>query len=98
LLLAAGSIMLHTYAHVKMLTLGSAGWHQSAGAAPLLASSSAIMSTRLLLSSCLLFGPAGVQDWAHGWRLSLGLAAVPAFVLLAGGIMLPESPNSLIER
>ena len=40
----------------------------------------------------------GVQDWAHGWRLSLGLAAVPAFVLLAGGIMLPESPNSLIER
>ena len=40
----------------------------------------------------------GVQDWAHGWRLSLGLAAVPAFVLLAGGILLPESPNSLIER
>ncbi|KAL4857034.1 H(+)/hexose cotransporter 2 [Chlorella vulgaris] len=40
----------------------------------------------------------GVQDWAHGWRLSLGLAAVPAFVLLLGGIMLPESPNSLIER
>jgi len=41
---------------------------------------------------------AGVQDWAHGWRLSLGLAAVPALVLLAGGILLPESPNSLIER
>lgn len=40
----------------------------------------------------------GVQDWAHGWRLSLGLAAVPACVLLLGGIMLPESPNSLIER
>jgi sugar porter (SP) family MFS transporter len=40
----------------------------------------------------------GVQDWSHGWRLSLGLAAVPAFVLLAGGILLPESPNSLIER
>ncbi|PRW33672.1 H(+) hexose cotransporter 2 [Chlorella sorokiniana] len=40
----------------------------------------------------------GVQDWAHGWRLSLGLAAVPALVLLAGGILLPESPNSLIER
>ena len=40
----------------------------------------------------------GVQDWSHGWRLSLGLAAVPAFILLLGGIMLPESPNSLIER
>jgi MFS family permease len=35
-------------------------------------------------------------DW--GWRLSLGLAAVPAIVLLLGGIFLPESPNSLIER
>ncbi|KAI7844484.1 hypothetical protein COHA_001943 [Chlorella ohadii] len=43
-------------------------------------------------------GGPGVQDWAHGWRLSLGLAAVPALVLLAGGILLPESPNSLIER
>ncbi|PSC74912.1 H(+) hexose cotransporter 2 [Micractinium conductrix] len=40
----------------------------------------------------------GVQDKDHGWRLSLGLAAVPAGILLLGGIMLPESPNSLIER
>lgn len=39
-----------------------------------------------------------VQDWANGWRLSLGLAAVPAVVLFLGGIFLPESPNSLIER
>lgn len=49
-------------------------------------------------SAPLLCRPAGVQDWTHGWRLSLGLAAVPALVLLAGGILLPESPNSLIER
>ena len=34
----------------------------------------------------------------QGWRLSLGLAGVPACVLLLGGILLPESPNSLIER
>ena len=40
----------------------------------------------------------GVRNWADGWRLSLGLAAVPALILLAGGILLPESPNSLIER
>lgn len=33
-----------------------------------------------------------------GWRLSLGLAAVPAMLLLLGGLVLPESPNSLIER
>lgn len=40
----------------------------------------------------------GLQDVSWGWRLSLGLAGVPAAVLLVGGIMLPESPNSLIER
>jgi hypothetical protein len=39
-----------------------------------------------------------VVNWDEGWRLSLGLAAVPALVLFLGGIFLPESPNSLIER
>jgi hypothetical protein len=33
-----------------------------------------------------------------GWRISLGLAAVPASILTLGGIILPDSPNSLIER
>lgn len=33
-----------------------------------------------------------------GWRLSLGLAAAPAFVMTVGGILLPETPNSLVER
>ena len=35
---------------------------------------------------------------SQGWRLSLGLAGVPACALLLGGLLLPESPNSLIER
>lgn len=40
----------------------------------------------------------GAQDLAWGWRLSLGLAGVPAAILLVGSIVLPETPNSLIER
>ncbi|KAK4431822.1 Sugar carrier protein A [Sesamum alatum] len=37
-----------------------------------------------------------IHPW--GWRLSLGLAAGPAFVMTVGGVLLPETPNSLIER
>ena len=33
-----------------------------------------------------------------GWRLSLGFAFVPSFILCMGGIFLPDSPNSLLER
>ena len=37
-----------------------------------------------------------IHPW--GWRLSLGLAGVPAAVLTLGGLLLPDTPNSLIER
>lgn len=40
----------------------------------------------------------GTQDLSWGWRLSLGLAGVPATILLIGSVVLPETPNSLIER
>jgi sugar porter (SP) family MFS transporter len=40
----------------------------------------------------------GTQHLEWGWRLSLGIAFVPAFILFCGGILLPETPNSLIER
>ncbi|KAK9152504.1 hypothetical protein Syun_010813 [Stephania yunnanensis] len=33
-----------------------------------------------------------------GWRLSLGLAAVPAAIVLVGSMCLPDTPNSMIER
>jgi hypothetical protein len=33
-----------------------------------------------------------------GWRLSLGLAAVPALVFFVGSVLLPDSPNSLVQR
>ncbi|XP_031486114.1 sugar transport protein MST6-like [Nymphaea colorata] len=34
----------------------------------------------------------------YGWRISLALAAVPAIIMLAGTLFLPDTPNSLIER
>ncbi|KAL0442839.1 UNVERIFIED_CONTAM: Sugar carrier protein C [Sesamum latifolium] len=33
-----------------------------------------------------------------GWRLSLGGAMVPALIVTLGSLVLPETPNSLIER
>nr|GEU46944.1 sugar carrier protein A [Tanacetum cinerariifolium] len=34
----------------------------------------------------------------YGWRLSLGLAAAPALLMTVGGMLLPETPNSLIQQ
>ena len=34
----------------------------------------------------------------YGWRISLCGAGVPALILLIGGLILPDTPNSLIER
>ncbi|XP_006644256.1 sugar transport protein MST7 [Oryza brachyantha] len=33
-----------------------------------------------------------------GWRVSLGLAAVPAVIMAVGSIFLPDTPNSLLAR
>lgn len=33
-----------------------------------------------------------------GWRLSLGGAIVPALIITIGSLVLPETPNSMIER
>ncbi|XP_045821920.1 sugar transport protein 13-like, partial [Trifolium pratense] len=33
-----------------------------------------------------------------GWRLSLGLAGIPALLLTLGAILVVDTPNSLIER
>ncbi|KAF3451573.1 hypothetical protein FNV43_RR07668 [Rhamnella rubrinervis] len=33
-----------------------------------------------------------------GWRLSLGGAVVPALIISVGSLILPDTPNSLIER
>ncbi|KAK9793222.1 hypothetical protein WJX73_005399 [Symbiochloris irregularis] len=44
----------------------------------------------------LIINVAHATRW--GWRFSLGFAFVPSFLLFLGGVFLPDSPNSLLER
>ncbi|XP_015893050.2 sugar carrier protein A [Ziziphus jujuba] len=50
----------------------------------------------IFTANMINFGTQHLEKW--GWRLSLGLAAAPALLMTVGGILLPETPNSLIER
>ncbi|QHO59144.1 Sugar transport protein [Arachis hypogaea] len=43
-------------------------------------------------------GCANQMENGEGWRYSLGLAGVPAIMIIIGAMFLPDSPNSLIER
>ncbi|KAG6494861.1 hypothetical protein ZIOFF_042643 [Zingiber officinale] len=43
------------------------------------------------------YGTASIKG-GWGWRVSLGLAAVPAIIMSVGAFILPDTPNSLIER
>lgn len=50
----------------------------------------------ILLANLINYGTSKIQGW--GWRLSLGLAGIPAVMLTLGAIMVVDTPNSLIER
>lgn len=50
----------------------------------------------IFTANMINYGTEKLRPW--GWRLSLGLAAVPALFMTVGGLLLPETPNSLIER
>ncbi|XP_061375730.1 sugar transport protein 7-like isoform X2 [Gastrolobium bilobum] len=50
----------------------------------------------IFTANMINYGTQKIKPW--GWRLSLGLAAIPALLMTVGGIFLPETPNSLIER
>ncbi|KAA0061701.1 hypothetical protein IC582_009982 [Cucumis melo] len=51
----------------------------------------------ILFASLINYGTAKIKD-GWGWRLSLGLAGVPAGLLTIGALLVVETPNSLIER
>ncbi|GAB4831093.1 Transcription factor stp1 [Ancistrocladus abbreviatus] len=50
----------------------------------------------ILVANILNYFFAKVSNW--GWRLSLGGAMVPALIITVGSLLLPDTPNSLIER
>ncbi|XP_020413955.1 sugar carrier protein A [Prunus persica] len=50
----------------------------------------------IFIANMVNYGTQKLEPW--GWRLSLGLAIVPAIVMTVGGIFFLETPNSLIER
>ncbi|XP_004508393.1 sugar transport protein 7-like isoform X1 [Cicer arietinum] len=50
----------------------------------------------IFIANMINFGTQKIKPW--GWRLSLGVAAIPALMMTIGGILIPETPNSLVER
>lgn len=50
----------------------------------------------ILVANFVNYGVEKIHPW--GWRLSLGLAVVPALIMFLGGLALPETPNSLVEQ
>ncbi|XP_052191045.1 sugar transport protein 13-like [Diospyros lotus] len=51
----------------------------------------------ILFANLVNYGTAKIKG-GWGWRLSLGLAAVPAVLLTLGALFVVDTPNSLIER
>ncbi|KAK4485169.1 hypothetical protein RD792_007811 [Penstemon davidsonii] len=51
----------------------------------------------ILVANLLNYGFAKIKG-GWGWRLSLGGAMVPALIITVGSLILPETPNSMIER
>ncbi|KAF8400862.1 hypothetical protein HHK36_014165 [Tetracentron sinense] len=50
----------------------------------------------ILVANIINYFTEKIHPW--GWRLSLGLATVPALLMFVGGLFLPETPNSLVEQ
>ncbi|KAJ4951590.1 hypothetical protein NE237_028422 [Protea cynaroides] len=53
------------------------------------------MSTGVVVANGVNYGAARLQ-W--GWRLSLGLAVLPALIMTLGALLISDTPSSLVER
>ncbi|PKA52634.1 Sugar carrier protein C [Apostasia shenzhenica] len=51
----------------------------------------------ILTANLINYGTSKIKG-GWGWRVSLALAGVPAIVFTAGALILPDTPNSLLER
>lgn len=51
----------------------------------------------ILFANLINYGTSKIKG-GWGWRISLGLAGVPALLLTVGALLVVDTPNSLIER
>ncbi|XP_022743382.1 sugar transport protein 11-like [Durio zibethinus] len=51
----------------------------------------------ILAAGLINYGTAKIEG-GWGWRVSLALAAVPAIAMTVGSFILPDTPNSILER
>ncbi|KAJ6981774.1 hypothetical protein NC653_025009 [Populus alba x Populus x berolinensis] len=65
-------------------------------AVPLFLSEIAPVERRIFFANLVNYGTSKMHP--YGWRVSLGLAGVPAVFLFIGSIVITETPTSLIER
>lgn len=54
------------------------------------------ISLGVVIASLANYGTVRIPVW--GWRISLGLAAVPAAVIFLGAALISDSPSSLVHR
>ncbi|PKA66543.1 Sugar carrier protein C [Apostasia shenzhenica] len=51
----------------------------------------------ILAANVINYGTSKISG-GYGWRVSLGLAFVPAAIIFLGSLILPDTPNSMVER
>ncbi|XP_058073160.1 sugar transport protein MST6-like [Magnolia sinica] len=51
----------------------------------------------ILIANLINYGTSKIKG-GWGWRISLAGAVVPALIITVGSLLLPDTPNSLIER